>query len=174
MDALSRVAPNRILAGAGSPIWCVNISGTDAAGIPITGLFFFNGGMGASAKSDGLSCVSWPSNISSTPAEEIENRLPIRVIKRALREGSGGVGKYNGGDGQLVELEYMGVTDGILAFLAERMKTPAKGLYGGGDGATGILKINGKPIDPKVQHIISPGSIITLGTPGGGGFGDLL
>ena len=174
MDALSRVAPNRILAGAGSPIWCVNISGTNAIGIPITGLFFFNGGMGASADADGLSCVSWPSNISSTPAEEIENRLPIRVRKRALREGSGGVGKYNGGDGQLVELEYTGVTDGILAFLAERMKTPAKGLYGGGDGATGILKINGKPIDPKTQHIISPGSIITLGTPGGGGFGDPL
>ena len=71
------------------------------------------------------SCVSWPSNISSTSAEEIENRLPVRILKRALRKNSGGVGKRNGGDGQIVELEYTGVTDGVLAFLADRIKTPA-------------------------------------------------
>ena len=171
MDALSKVAPQRVLAGAGSPIWCVNISGTNEKGIPITGLFFFNGGMGASAQTQGLSCVSWPSNISSTSAEEIENRLPVRILKRALRKNSGGLGKHNGGDGQLVEFEYTGVTDGVLAFLADRIKTPAKGLSGGGEGAMGILTINGQVIDPKIQHIISPGSLITLATPGGGGYG---
>ena len=174
MDALSKVAPENVLAGAGSPIWCVNISGTHANGAPITGLFFFNGGMGASANSDGLSCVSWPSNISSTPAEEIEHRLPIRVIKRELIQNSGGRGKYNGGDGQLIKLEYTGAKDGILAFLAERTKAPAKGIAGGANGALGKLEINGKNIDPKVQHVIKPGSIITLATPGGGGYGKIL
>ena len=38
----------------------------------------------------------------------------------------------------------------------------------------GILTINGQVIDPKIQHIISPGSLITLATPGGGGYGTNL
>jgi N-methylhydantoinase B len=171
MDALAGIAPDRVLAGSGSPIWCVNINGSLADGTPIAGLFFFNGGMGASAQGDGLSCVSWPSNISSTPAEEIEHRLPFRVLHRALREGSGGVGKSIGGHGQDIELEYIGAKPGAVAFLAERTRAPAKGIAGGGTGAPGRLEIDGKPVDPKAQHILRPGSRILLATPGGGGYG---
>ena len=171
MDALAGIAPDRVLAGSGSPIWCVNINGSLADGTPIAGLFFFNGGMGASAQGDGLSCVSWPSNISSTPAEEIEHRLPFRVLHRALREGSGGAGKSIGGHGQDVELEYIGAKPGAVAFLAERTRAPAKGIAGGGTGALGRLEIDGKPVDPKAQHVLQPGSRIVLATPGGGGYG---
>ena len=171
MDALAGIAPDKVLAGAGSPIWCVNINGSRADGTPAAGLFFFNGGMGASASGDGLSCVSWPSNISATPAEEIEHRLPIRVIRRSLREGSGGPGAFTGGRGQEVELEYTGSKPGAVAFLAERTKAPANGIAGGGKGAPGRLEIDGKPADPKAQHLIQPGSRIVLATPGGGGYG---
>jgi N-methylhydantoinase A/oxoprolinase/acetone carboxylase beta subunit/N-methylhydantoinase B/oxoprolinase/acetone carboxylase alpha subunit len=171
MDALAGIAPARVLAGAGSPIWCVNINGSQPDGSTIAGLFFFNGGMGASAQGDGLACVSWPSNISSTPAEEIEHRLPIRVLKRALRENSGGPGRFTGGQGQEVELEYTGSKPGVVAFLAERTKAPANGIAGGGVGAPGRLEIDGKPVDPKMQHIVQPGSRIMMATPGGGGYG---
>ena len=171
MDALAGIAPDKVLAGAGSPIWCVNINGSQPDGSPVAGLFFYNGGMGASASGDGLSCVSWPSNISTTPAEEIEHRLPIRVIRRSLREGSGGPGQFTGGSGQEVELEYTGSKPGAVAFLAERIKAPANGIAGGGQGAPGRLEIDGKPADPKAQHLVQPGSRIVLATPGGGGYG---
>jgi N-methylhydantoinase B len=171
MDALAGIAPDKVLAGAGSPIWCVNINGSRPDGSPVAGLFFYNGGMGASASGDGLSCVSWPSNISTTPAEEIEHRLPIRVIRRSLREGSGGAGQFTGGSGQEVELEYTGSKPGAVAFLAERIKAPANGIAGGGQGAPGRLEIDGKPADPKAQHLVQPGSRIVLATPGGGGYG---
>ena len=171
MDALAGIAPDKVLAGAGSPIWCVNINGSNAGGSPVAGLFFFNGGMGASASGDGLSCVSWPSNISATPAEEIEHRLPIRVLRRSLREGSGGPGAFTGGRGQEVELEYTGAKPGAVAFLAERTKAPANGIAGGRRGAPGRLEIDGKPADPKAQHLIQPGGRIVLATPGGGGYG---
>jgi 5-oxoprolinase (ATP-hydrolysing) len=173
MDALAGIAPDKVLAGAGSPIWCVNINGSRPDGSPVAGLFFYNGGMGASASGDGLSCVSWPSNISTTPAEEIEHRLPIRVIRRSLREGSGGPGKFTGGSGQEVELEYTGSKPGAVAFLAERIKAPANGIAGGGQGAPGRLEIDGKPADPKAQHLVQPGSRIVLATPGGGGYGSV-
>ena len=171
MDALSGIAPDRVLAGAGSPIWCVNVNGSLADGRPVAGLFFFNGGMGASASGDGLSCVSWPSNISATPAEEIEHRLPIRVLQRRLRENSGGAGAFTGGCGQEILLEYTGAYPGVVAFLAERIRTPAKGIAGGGAGAPGRLEIDGQPADPKSQHRVRLGSRILLATPGGGGFG---
>ncbi len=171
MDALAGIAPDKVLAGAGSPIWCVNINGSNPDGSPAAGLFFFNGGMGASASGDGLSCVSWPSNISTTPAEEIEHRLPIRVLRRSLREGSGGPGAFTGGRGQEVELEYIGARPGAVAFLAERTKAPANGIAGGGQGAPGRLEIDGKTADPKAQHLVNPGSRIVLATPGGGGYG---
>lgn len=171
MDALAGIAPDKVLAGAGSPIWCVNINGSNPDGSPAAGLFFFNGGMGASASGDGLSCVSWPSNISTTPAEEIEHRLPIRVLRRSLREGSGGPGAFTGGRGQEVELEYIGARPGAVAFLAERTKAPANGIAGGGQGAPGRLEIDGQTADPKAQHLVKPGSRIILATPGGGGYG---
>lgn len=59
-----------------------------------------------------------------------------------------------------------------VAFLsAERTRVPARGLGGGGPGATGAVEINGQPVDPKVQHLLRPGDIVTLRTPGGGGHG---
>ena len=171
MEALWGIVPDRVLAGAGSPIWCVNINGTRADGTRIAGLFFFNGGMGASARGDGLSCVSWPSNISATSAEEIEHRLPMRVVRRELRYGSGGSGRHVGGCGQIVELEYSGATPGVVAFLAERTDAPARGLSGGGAGQTGRVEIDGRRVDPKAQHTVQPGGRILLATPGGGGYG---
>ncbi len=173
MDALAGIIPDHVLASAGSPIWCVNVNGSQPDGTPIAGLFFINGGMGASASGNGLSCVSWPSNISATPAEEIEHRLPIRVLQRGLRAGSGGAGRFTGGNGQQVVLEYTGARSGVVAFLAERLSSPAKGIASGGAGATGRLEIDGQPADPKAQHPVSRGTRIRLETPGGGGYGNV-
>ena len=48
---------------------------------------------------------------------------------------------------------------------------PAQGIGGGEAGATGAVEINGEPVEPKIQHLLQPGDVVTLRTPGGGGHG---
>ena len=97
--ALAQVVPDRIMAGTGSPLWCINLAGVKPDGKPFANLFFFNGGMGATHRSDGQNCMSWPSNISSTPTEVIEQLSPMRIHRRGYRPGSGGNGRFRGGLG---------------------------------------------------------------------------
>ena len=56
--------------------------------------------------------------------------------------------------------------------MAERTKSPAPGLFGGGSGARGQVRINEREIDPKVTTDMEPGDTLTLITPGGGGYGE--
>ena len=169
--ALAKVVPERIMAGAGSPLWCINQSGVTESGKPFAKLFFFNGGMGGTNQSDGQSTLSWPSNISTTPIEVIEQLAPLRVHHRTLRPGSGGAGQFRGGLGQEVQFESTSRTPTAVAFLAERTRVGAPGIAGGKEGATGELRINDHPVDPKQQHIVKTGDTITMRTPGGGGYG---
>jgi N-methylhydantoinase B len=134
-------------------------------------MFFFNGGMGATAEKDGESCLSWPSNISSTPTEIMEQLAPMRVHYRRFRPGSAGQGKYRGGLGQDVLIENLAEGRSVASFLAERTKSPAPGIAGGADGELGALVINDKPVDPKSLHTLEKGDRILLRTPGGGGYG---
>jgi len=170
-QALGEIVPEHIIAGSGSPIWCLNLASIDASGRPLTNLFFFNGGMGASAKRNGLDVMSWPGNISSTPSEVIEATAPLRVLEKSISRDSGGAGLFHGGRGQRIRFAYTGKSGAVVSFLSERTKIGAPGLSGGSAGAVGGLWINGKPIDPKAQHQVEPGDVIEMATPGGGGFG---
>ncbi|MEC7537029.1 MAG: hydantoinase B/oxoprolinase family protein [Pseudomonadota bacterium] len=172
--ALAQVVPDRIMAGTGSPLWCINLAGVKPNGKPFANLFFFNGGMGATHRTDGQNCLSWPSNISSTPTEVIEQLSPMRIHRRGFRADSGGKGRYRGGLGQEVEFEFLNETPAALAMLAERTKTSAPGIAGGEAGALGKLEINGVDVDPKAQHIVKQGDRLILATPGGGGFGNVV
>ena len=60
-----------------------------------------------------------------------------------------------------------------VAFLAERTRaeTAPAGIAGGEAGTPGAVLINGQRADPKVQHVVAPGSTMELKTPGGGGYG---
>jgi N-methylhydantoinase B len=58
-----------------------------------------------------------------------------------------------------------------VSFLAERTRIAAPGLFGGRAGALGQVNLNGRPIDPKLTHVVQPGDLLELITPGGGGFG---
>ena len=88
--ALHQVIPERVMAGAGSPLWAVTQSGVRDDGRPYTNVLFFNGGMGATAGKDGEHVPSWPSNISSTPVEVAERNSPLFFHYKRLRAGSGG------------------------------------------------------------------------------------
>jgi len=171
--ALEQVIPLRIMAGAGSPLWNITLSGVGADGRPFASVLFFNGGMGATASKDGENAMSWPSNISSTPSEISDRDSPLITHYRRLRPGSGGAGRFRGGLGQDVLLENRHATPIAVIFLAERLRYAAPGVCGGEAGGLGDVQINGVSLaDTKRQIVLRRGDTILISTPGGGGYGD--
>jgi len=174
IQALSQVVPERVIAGVGSPLWCVNMAGVRPDGRSFANLFFLNGGYGASASQDGVNVLSWPSNISSTPVEVIEQLAPLKVHYRRFRTIPEANGAKRGGTGQEMLFESLLPTPATISFMAERTRqeSAAAGLSGGQPGAPGEILIDDVPVNPKAQHIIRLGSKVLLKTPGGGGYGD--
>ena len=169
--ALHQVIPDRVMAGAGSPLWAVQQTGLRADGRPYTNIFFFNGGMGATPVKDGESALSWPSNISSTPVEVAERNGPLHFRYKRLRPGSGGAGRLRGGLGQDILIECESDTPIVVSFMAERTTFAAPGFAGGADGGLGDVQINGRSVDNRRQHVLKRGDVVLVRTPGGGGWG---
>jgi N-methylhydantoinase B len=176
---LGQVVPERVMAACGSPMWGMNQSGVrgtpGGAGPqqtkPYANMFFYNGGMGGNIRGDGITCLSWPSNVSSTSIEISEHIAPLRFHHKRLRPDSGGPGRHRGGLGQEILIECRSETPIAVSFLAERTIFPAFGIEGGGPGAPGELRINGERTDPKRQYVLRAGDTVALATPGGGGHG---
>ena len=173
LSALSKVVPEKTISGVGSPLWCVNMAGAHEDGTPYASLFFLNGGYGASADRDGVEVLSWPSNISSTPVEVIEQMAPIKIHRRQFRSFDEPNGMYRGGAGQELLIENLSSQPTTISFMAERTRpeSAAPGVLGGGPGQHGEIRIDDNLVNPKVQHVIHKGSRVLLRTPGGGGFG---
>jgi N-methylhydantoinase B len=171
LGALHRVIPERVMAGAGSPLWALAQTGVRDDGRPYTTVLFFNGGMGATATKDGEHVLSWPSNISSTPVEVAERNSPLFFHYKRMRAGSGGRGRCQGGLGQDILIESESRRPIVMSFMAERTRFPAPGLAGGGAGGLGDVRINGRAIDHRRQHVLERGDQVLVRTPGGGGYG---
>jgi N-methylhydantoinase B len=172
LGALAPAIPDRVIAATGSPVWCMNIAGLSRRGARMAAMFFVNGGLGAAGHRDGPPTLSFPSNVSNTPVEIMETVAPLRVLEKCLVPDSGGRGKHRGGLGQRIAFLNLSSRPLTTSFLAERTKFPATGLFGGGNAAPGGTKIAGKAVDPKATHIVEPGAVIEMTTPGGGGYGD--
>jgi N-methylhydantoinase B len=140
---------------------------------PFSTVIFHCGGTGARPRKDGLDVTAFPSGVRTIPVEATESVAPVMFRRREFREGSGGVGKYRGGLGQVIELG--GADDMPVAMLCnfERINNPARGRDGGGLGAPGrVSLVSGKSIRSKGRQTIPGGDFICLELPGGGGFGD--
>ena len=173
LAALAEALPDRVMAPSGTPVWNVKVSGVDDAGRSFASLLFFNGGMGANARRDGESVLSWPSNISGVPVEYMERSTPWRIRYKRYAEGSGGAGEQRGGLGQELMFESRSERPLNLHFSAGRSSIDPEGICGGGPGRRGELRINGAaPLDPSKPYRLLNGDTLYLRTPGGGGFGD--
>jgi N-methylhydantoinase B len=170
MGALAQILPERVMAAAGSPLWILTLAGRRGKQT-FASVLFHNGGLGARPGSDGVNCLSWPSNISSTPVEVAERNNPILFRYKRLRPGSGGAGRYRGGLGQDIALDIESDDDLAALFVVERTKFAAPGIAGGEPGGLGFVRINGQDIDNRQPHFVRRGDTILLGTPGGGGYG---
>ena len=129
------------------------------------------GGQGACPDADGPSAVHVAmSNTLNTPVEALELEFPLRVVRYAVRRGSGGAGRFAGGDGVIRELEALEPM--TYSVIAERRRHAPPGADGGAPGARGLTLVNGEPCAPKATGTLAPGDRLRLETPGGGGHGD--
>ena len=170
--ALHQAIPEKVMAAPGSPLWIFTLAGLGNDGKPFATVLFYNGGLGGRAAGDGVSTLSWPSNISSTPVEVAEHSGRLRFHAKALNPGSGGDGERRGGLGQTIEIECLARQELQALFVTERTKFPAPGIGGGAAGALGRVAINGQDVDTRRMHLLRLGDRITIATPGGGGYGD--
>lgn len=134
----------------------------------------FSGGTAARPTLDGLSATSFPSGVWGSQVETTEAMAPILVTKRELRTDSGGAGRMRGGLGQRIELRSANSQDFLVFLSVERVLNPARGRFGGGNGAPDRIRIgeSGPDLPGKGQVRISAGETLIFETPGGGGFGD--
>jgi N-methylhydantoinase B len=128
------------------------------------------GGQGACPDANGPSAVHVAmSNTLNTPVEALELEFPLRVLEYALRRGSGGRGRFRGGDGVIRELEALAPLG--YSLLTERRRHPPPGAAGGDPGATGRNLLDGDELPPKAAGRLEPGQRLRIETPGGGGYG---
>jgi len=128
------------------------------------------GGQGACPGADGLSGVHVAiSNTLNTPIEALELAYPLRVERYALRLGSGGAGAHRGGDGVVREVRVL--EDCRCSLLTERRARPPRGAAGGADGLPGRNLRNGEELPAKATVELTAGDVVTVETPGGGGYG---
>jgi N-methylhydantoinase B len=132
-----------------------------------------NGGTGARPGKDGLSATAFPSGVYGSQVEVTESTSPLLVRRRELRPDSGGAGKHRGGLGQIIEVESRENMPFDFFGTVDRVKYPARGCFGGHDGACGHLALkSGQLINGKGKQQIPAGESLVFQTPGGAGYGD--
>ena len=133
------------------------------------------GGMGAGEGHDGASAVqTHMTNARLTDPEVLEWRFPVLLEDFRLRHGSGGAGRWRGGDGAVRRLRFL--EDMTVAILASRRIHAPFGAAGGEPGAKGrnwVERADGSTVamtgTDKCQ--VGPGDVFVVETPGGGGYG---
>lgn len=132
------------------------------------------GGQGASSRGGGPSGVHvGMTNTLNTPIEALELEYPMRVERYELVPGTGGRGAHRGGDGVVRSIRVL--EPATVSLLTDRRRHRPQGAQGGGPGTVGRNQIGewSKPEDlpPKTTRRISAGEMLTVVTPGGGGWG---
>jgi N-methylhydantoinase B len=180
LRALSQALPDKIPAGSSGTMNNLTIGGLfprehPRAGEPFAYYETIAGGMGARPMKDGVSGVhTHMTNSLNTPAEALEYAYPFRVSQYSLRRGSGGAGKFRGGDGIVREIEVF--TDSQVTILAERRVRGPYALSGAADGAPGktfVIRNDGRreELPGKSSVRLTAGERIRIESPGGGGWG---
>ncbi|HEY9126217.1 MAG TPA: hydantoinase B/oxoprolinase family protein [Acidobacteriaceae bacterium] len=177
LRVLAQAAPERVPAASAGTMSNLTIGGLDLRsdeGVPFTYYETTAGGMGARCGMDGISGVqTHMTNSLNTPVEALEYAYPLRVRRYGYREGSGGAGKWRGGDGLVREIEMLAPVQ--VTLLADRRKNAPYGLEGGSAGAAGracTVRAGGiEELPGKCSLRLEAGDRLRLETPGGGGWG---
>ncbi|QKY21356.1 hydantoinase B/oxoprolinase family protein [Halolamina sp. CBA1230] len=191
LGAFATETPERVLAACQGTMNNVTFGGTDpreedgdadSEGEPYAFYETQAGGFGGRAGKDGMDGVHvHMSNTMNTPVEVLETAYPLRVLRYALRPDSGGAGEFRGGLGLRRDIEVRDHT-ARFSLLADRHQHAPYGLDGGDPGERGAVYLyddaeeydadEGEKLPQKSVHDLAPGSVVSIRTPGAGGYGD--
>ena len=175
MSAFGEALPDLMPALSQGTMNNTTMGGLDPrTGLPFAYYETVGGGMGAGPTGAGLSGVHCHmSNSLNTPVEALEHSYPFRVTHYGIRRGSGGRGHHNGGDGLRRDIQLL--TDASVTLLSDRRKRGPAGRNGGKDGAPGqnvlITEGHETELEGKITTEVAAGEIISIRSPGGGGWG---
>lgn len=128
------------------------------------------GGAGAGTDFAGASAVhTHMTNTRITDPELVEQRFPVRIREFSVRRGSGGAGRFAGGDGAIREYEFLEPC--TVSLLSERRVSAPFGLAGGEPGTRGHNSLNGREQPGHACFEVCAGDRLRIETPGGGGYG---
>jgi N-methylhydantoinase B len=135
------------------------------------------GGQGGRPTAPGMSGVhTGMTNTRNTPIEALERTFPLRVRRYRLRRGSGGAGRWPGGEG--IERDVEVLEDVTVSLITERRVSAPPGLAGGAPGAPGenwLLpggdEALAERLADKCTIRLRAGDVLRMLTPGGGGWG---
>jgi N-methylhydantoinase B len=175
LQALAKAAPQRVPACSGGTMSNVMLGGKWPDGR--TWAFYeTNGcGMGARPDRDGIDAIHvHMTNTLNTPIEAIEREYPLRVTRYEIAEGTGGGGRRRGGNGLIRSIELVeGSAHATL--LADRHTRKPPGAAGGESGGCGRHSLTRDgvqcPLRAKTMLELQPNDVLTIQTPGGGGYG---
>lgn len=172
LKALHQVMPERVLAEGSGAVWTIQIQGRKPSGEAFTSsMFNYSGGMGARAGKPGPSATCYPTGVAAVPIEILEAAMPIVFDRKELRPGSGGRGRMQGGDGQIIQFHMRTDHPWLLNAVPSRLERGPDGIDGGLSGAPGRFLVNGKSVSEAKKLTMQAGDVVLLETPGGGGYG---
>ena len=177
LKAFSEIIPEKVCAACQGTMNNVTIGGVD----PRTGDYFsyyetIAGGFGARYNKNGIDGIhSHMTNTLNTPIEALEAAYPLRIMRYELVPGSGGKGRFRGGSGVRRDTEIVG-DSATVSLMGERQRHRPYGLNGGQNGHAGLYRIvssNGaeRRLASKITLEVAHGDVLSISTPGGGGFG---
>lgn len=175
LAALARAIPARIPAASAGTMSNFTFGGRRADGSPFAYYETIPGGAGAGPVHDGTSGIqTHMTNTGNTPVEALERDHPIRVRRFELRDGSGGAGVHRGGDGVVREIEALEPMSASL--ISTRRTSRPFGLAEGDSGQAGAATVSradgtDENLPGQFRVALSPGDVLRLETPGGGGWG---
>jgi N-methylhydantoinase B/oxoprolinase/acetone carboxylase alpha subunit len=181
LGCLGKALPGKVPAEGSSSLWNPMLSGGhgvvgpvsygDATPFAIT--VFHAGGTGARPGKPGLSATAFPSGVRTTSVEITESIAPVIYRRKLYRDGSGGGGRWRGGDGQIIEIEHSQQAPFAVFALFDRIDNPARGRDGGAAGLAGRAYLSdGTKLKGKGKQIVPPGLSLIMELPGGGGLGE--
>jgi N-methylhydantoinase B len=169
VETSSRVA-DLVLAAFGRALGQGTMNNLTLGNADFTYYETLGGGQGACRDANGPSGVHVAmSNTLNTPVEALELEFPLRVAEYSLRRGSGGAGRFRGGDGVVRDVEAL--TEMEYSLITERRRHAPPGAEGGAPGAPGRNLLNGAELGPKATGSLRAGDRLRIETPGGGGHG---
>ena len=174
--ALSGAVPEKAIGACQGTMNNFTLGGIDPrSGKPYTVYETIGGGFGARASKDGIDGIhSHMTNTLNTPVEALEIAYPLRIERYELLPDSGGPGRYRGGLGIRRDIRVI-EHKAQLSLLTERRITQPYGVFGGKPGRPGadyvIIAGEERRIPGKTVTVLQPGSVISIRTPGGGGYG---